>query len=101
MAENLFEFLYANRHGIYYTTRVPKAHINTFDLLDAKFITESNILPTTLDELQGDQPIKMLSNMNDLHLRILAAGYPHAEHRFFWMWYDDRPQRTQIVCVLL
>lgn len=36
-----------------------------------------------------------------LNLRILAAGYPHAEHRFFWMWYDDRPQRTQIVCVLL
>lgn len=94
-----------NRHGIYYAIRAPKAHNNTFHLLDATFITESNILPSTFFITMMNSRVinsmKFLSGMNNLHLRILAAGYPHDEHRFFWMWYDDRPQRTQIVCVLL
>lgn len=37
----------------------------------------------------------------DLHLRILAAGYPQEEHVLFWMWNDLLPQRLQSVCVLL
>jgi len=36
-----------------------------------------------------------------LYLRIRFAGYPHAEQRCFWMWYDERPHRRHSVCVLL
>jgi hypothetical protein len=55
---------------------------------------------------------------SDVHFRMLAAGYPQAEHVCFWMWRDrrpganqlmlcshvevkDAPQRRQRVCVLL
>jgi hypothetical protein len=38
---------------------------------------------------------------DNLQERVLAAGYPHCEHNDFWMWYDERPQRLQIVWVLL
>lgn len=41
------------------------------------------------------------SAIEDLHERVLAAGYPHWAQTDFWMWYDERPQRRQIVCVLL
>jgi hypothetical protein len=28
---------------------------------------------------------------SDVHFRMLAAGYPQAEHVCFWMWRDRRP----------
>jgi hypothetical protein len=28
--------------------------------------------------------------VDHVHLRILAAGYPHDEHVFFWLWRDRR-----------
>lgn len=34
-------------------------------------------------------------------VRFLAAGYPQPEHSLFWMWYDLRPHRLHMVCVLL
>merc|ERR1719447_922357 len=36
-----------------------------------------------------------------LKLLVLALGYPHDAHTFFWMWYDLRPHRTHNVCDLL
>lgn len=34
-------------------------------------------------------------------VRFLAAGYPHEAQVLFWMWYDLRPHRLQMVWVLL
>jgi hypothetical protein len=37
---------------------------------------------------------------DQLKTRFRARGYPHDAHAFFWMWYDDLPQRTHSVCDL-
>jgi hypothetical protein len=36
----------------------------------------------------------------NIHLRTLAAGYPHEAQVLFWMWKERRPQRRQSVCDL-
>jgi hypothetical protein len=36
----------------------------------------------------------------NVHLRTLAAGYPHEEQVLFWMWKERRPQRRHRVCDL-
>jgi hypothetical protein len=34
----------------------------------------------------------------DVHLRVLAAGYPHEEHVCFWMWRERRPALLSAHC---
>lgn len=38
--------------------------------------------------------------MVNLHLRVLAAGYPHEEQVCFWMWRERRPASKSVSGVL-
>lgn len=39
----------------------------------------------------NSSPILYPSMPEDIHLRVLAAGYPHEEQVCFWMWRERRP----------
>ena len=51
---------------------------------------------------ESHQILKLGPTLTDqLYLRILASGYPHGAHRFFWIWKATFPHLLQRVWVLL